>query len=1249
MKLYTSSSVYGKDELVLFKDKIYQAVSTIKGKSPETHKHLWTLYTEEPVSFLKTTKGKPIEAPPFVSSKTYKAGDIVTDKGRAYTARMGGSNKNPESSPLYWQYLPEMDSPLVLSNDSTPDKPILLPVDPKEKAKSNALKVIIVEQHGHDGKEGPQGPAGPQGAQGPKGDTGAQGPTGKGDIGPQGIQGPKGDTGSLGPMGPIGPQGAKGDTGDKGEPGRDGRDSPYFEIGGATGRLRRQVVTLESQVPPPGGLTGQVLKKNSGTNYDFSWQADAAGTSAIWGAITGTLSSQTDLQAALDAKLTSVTTDSTLTGSGTGGSPLGFNLTHANNWTGQQNFATLTGFGTVSPVASGHFAQLSSSIAAPVSASFAYQGGASGYYIGQYGGYYYSIYASKLVGATRIYSSAYNASIGDAVDANFAPTSFAASIDYTGSGISNMSQSLTYNIYAIYSTDSSPVTVGSQTVTFDGISGEGVVNLSWVAPVYGVPTEYWIEQGGNYVVVASGDTTYQDSVGSFPSGFMGTTQLYFSIFISTTPVADADQYVYENTTNFTYADGQSDTVSDGGIWTGGSPTVSPTTTNYPTLYSEGDTYICALGASKLLSFYGVTGVAQQSGNLINALGAYGLVTGGFVDSSNIASRGTLSGTSNQVTLSGSGVNALAFSSAITLSLPQNIHTAATPQFQRLGLGVAASSTQSLSITIGTNTHKGAVIKGAASQSGNLVELQSPSSTLLSAFGSGGNLGVRVAPSATAQIITTLGATGNSGLEINGIASQTGDYLAIKSNVGTKAFWFASTGAMGFGSGALAGMANANLAPYLDVSFGGSPATIVMGADLNDVTRTNNTAKYGRFYGAPYAIAQNAVNIMHYAATSSVTELYIGGGSGIGQAFTGLFFYTTPTINTNSGTQRFAMFPSGRIAAGDSLVDSYTARLAIVHTATTTDSTVEIRAMAAQTGNMITLRNSAGTVKSAFNKDGYLAIGEGVLNASSPAAYAQSVYYNTTSISDNSATFKTLTDITNSSPMSTYAWAGMWSRVYKSGTGTTEAIYGIGGQIETLAGAGNIAQSKALYYVMQYASNVTDSRGIDIYSQVSSGATVANHYGLFLRNMAGAGTLTTQYGIYLEDMTKGGTNFAIRSLGGEVAFAGQTNVGLTGGAGKLSVLSTTEQLRLYYDGSNYAKFTTGSTGSVTIDCAGTNPAIILEKKLRLKGYTVATLPAGVAGDTAYVTDALTPTFLTVLVGGGAVTTTCLYNGTNWVAQ
>lgn len=57
---------------------------------------------------------------------------------------------------------------------------------------------------------------------------------------------------------------------------------------------------------------------------------------------------------------------------------------------------------------------------------------------------------------------------------------------------------------------------------------------------------------------------------------------------------------------------------------------------------------------------------------------------------------------------------------------------------------------------------------------------------------------------------------------------------------------------------------------------------------------------------------------------------------------------------------------------------------------------------------------------------------------------------------------------------------------------------------------------------------------------------------------------------------------------------------------------------------------------------------LNAPVRTKGYTVATLPAGVQGDRAFVTDASAPTFLSTVVGGGAVVTPVFFDGTNWIA-
>ena len=61
------------------------------------------------------------------------------------------------------------------------------------------------------------------------------------------------------------------------------------------------------------------------------------------------------------------------------------------------------------------------------------------------------------------------------------------------------------------------------------------------------------------------------------------------------------------------------------------------------------------------------------------------------------------------------------------------------------------------------------------------------------------------------------------------------------------------------------------------------------------------------------------------------------------------------------------------------------------------------------------------------------------------------------------------------------------------------------------------------------------------------------------------------------------------------------------------------------------------------------SVVSTGPIKLKGYTVATLPtAGTVGRTAYVTDATLPMYLTTVTGGGAVVTPVFDNGTSWVA-
>jgi len=70
------------------------------------------------------------------------------------------------------------------------------------------------------------------------------------------------------------------------------------------------------------------------------------------------------------------------------------------------------------------------------------------------------------------------------------------------------------------------------------------------------------------------------------------------------------------------------------------------------------------------------------------------------------------------------------------------------------------------------------------------------------------------------------------------------------------------------------------------------------------------------------------------------------------------------------------------------------------------------------------------------------------------------------------------------------------------------------------------------------------------------------------------------------------------------------------------------------------------GNLTVSGTGTHT---FGGPVRLKNYTVATLPAGTQGDTAYVTDATAPTYLGALTGGGAVVCPVFYNGSAWVSH
>ena len=229
------------------------------------------------------------------------------------------------------------------------------------------------------------------------------------------------------------------------------------------------------------------------------------------------------------------------------------------------------------------------------------------------------------------------------------------------------------------------------------------------------------------------------------------------------------------------------------------------------------------------------------------------------------------------------------------------------------------------------------------------------------------------------------------------------------------------------------------------------------------------------------------------------------------------------------------------------------------------------------------------------------------------------------------------------------------------------------------------------------ANTNSYYGVEVNPTITASETVGNWYGVSIENPTkGSGAaVTNNYGLYIASQTSGGTNYAIYSAGGANYFGGNVGIatslptnllsfggnaartfwmerhttsntagnsltiqaggataGATDKAGGSLILAPGLSTGTGNNQILFQTSTPGTTGTsdnalatrVTIDSS----TMLMGMPLSLKAYTVATLPTGVTGMIAYVTDALTPTFLTPIVGGGAVKTPVFYDGTNWAA-
>lgn len=173
------------------------------------------------------------------------------------------------------------------------------------------------------------------------------------------------------------------------------------------------------------------------------------------------------------------------------------------------------------------------------------------------------------------------------------------------------------------------------------------------------------------------------------------------------------------------------------------------------------------------------------------------------------------------------------------------------------------------------------------------------------------------------------------------------------------------------------------------------------------------------------------------------------------------------------------------------------------------------------------------------------------------------------------------------------------------------------------------------------SSTTPSAKLTVHAV--SGETNANIFTVASSTLNGAAT-TTVFNIASSNNTTLNTNtqnFDIQNSSGRTIRIGSGNI--TPLTTNVSSLGGTSNLfsNLYV--------TNASTTNLTVATQATMASTTMTAPLRLKGYTVATLPQCVQGDTAFVTDALAPTFLATVAGGGAIVSPVFCNATNsWVS-
>jgi len=172
-----------------------------------------------------------------------------------------------------------------------------------------------------------------------------------------------------------------------------------------------------------------------------------------------------------------------------------------------------------------------------------------------------------------------------------------------------------------------------------------------------------------------------------------------------------------------------------------------------------------------------------------------------------------------------------------------------------------------------------------------------------------------------------------------------------------------------------------------------------------------------------------------------------------------------------------------------------------------------------------------------------------------------------------------------------------------------------GNILTRSTSGTAYETRTRMVSTYYggASNYA-SGGIEI-----DGVQAGVGYGLYgaTRFYAGANTDATRGWAWKANGLLGVTTLAASGAQMVLNKSGNLVIGGVAASARLHLISTTEQLRVGYDATNYFSVTVGSTGSVTTALTGTSPINIFSQAIRGNGgFQSSDGTAGIAGTKVY---------------------------------